>query len=126
MFNVSNALAIFAALLLLKHVSNQQDELKGHTDNLKSTLNFGEKVLESDADVWDVLLSVNKRVDELKEVQADEKPAQHARTDFESVSKETLLKKVNELVGVILPCEASQRTALLKVSLRRSAPQIQL
>ena len=54
--------------LHLKHLDNQQDELQRHTDNLKSVVHFTEKVLEDDREgeyVCDVLLSIDKRVDEL-------------------------------------------------------------
>ncbi len=72
-------------------------------------------------DVADLLLATDKRAEQLDKVRLPEKPVQHSRLAFNSITDEDLLLKANGIVGSVLPCETCvcpPKTVLWMVSLR--------
>ena len=95
----------------LKTLDRQKDELKRHTEALKMAIALTDKLVEMEEGggrAADRLLeALDKRTTELDSTEISHTPERHSHISFETVSDHDLITKASELVGTVIPCEAS-------------------
>ena len=95
----------------LKTLDRQKDELKRHTEALKTAIALTDKLVkmeEGGGRAADRLLeALDKRTTELESTEISHTPERHSHISFETVSDHDLITKANELVGTVIPCQAS-------------------
>ena len=95
----------------LKVLDRQKDELKRHTEALKAAIALTDKLAkmkEGGGRAADRLLeAMDKRTKELESTEISYTPERHSHISFKTVSDDDLIAKANELVGTVIPCEAS-------------------
>ena len=94
----------------LKGLDRQKDELKGHAEALKRAIFLTDKLAETEGGgraAGRLLDALEKRTTELESTTISVTPERHSRISFETVSDGDLIAKANELVGMVIPCEAS-------------------
>ena len=102
----------------LKTLDRQKDELKRHTEALKMAIALTDKVVEMEEGggrAPDRLLeALDKRTTELESTEISDTPERHSHISFETVSDDDLITKANELVGTVIPCEASAQHSFVE------------
>ena len=102
----------------LKTLDRQRDELKRHTEALKTAIALTDKLVEMEEGggrAADRLLeALDKRTTELERAKISDTPKRHSHISFETVSDDDLITKANELVGTVIPCEASAQHSFVE------------
>ena len=99
-------------------MDRQRDELKRHTEALKTAIALTDKLVkmeEGGGRAADRLLeALDKRTTELERAKISDTPDRHSHISFETVSDDDLIAKANELVGTVIPCEASAQHSFVE------------
>ena len=102
----------------LKTLDRQKDELKRHTDALKTAIALTDKLVEMEKGggrAADRLLeTLDKRTTQLERAKISDTPERHSHISFETVTDDELIAKANELVGTVIPCEASAQHSFVE------------
>ena len=73
-----------------------------------------------------LLEALDKRTTELESMEISDIPERHSQICFETVTDDDLIAKANELVGTVIPCEASAQHSFIEgnknKSSRRASP----
>ena len=102
----------------LKTLDRQKDELKRHTEALKTAITLTDKLAqghEGGGKATGCLLeALDKRTTELERAKISDTPERHSHISFETVSDDDMIAKANELVGKVIPCEASAQHSFVE------------
>ena len=102
----------------LKTLDRQKDELKRHTEALKTAIALTNKLAQGQEGggkaAGRLLETLDKRTTELERAKISDTPERHLHISFETVSNDDLIAKANELVGKVIPCEASAQHSLVE------------
>ena len=102
----------------LKTLDRQEEELKRHTEALQMAIALTDKLVEMEEGggrATDRLLeALDKRTTELERAKISHTPERHSHISFETVSDDDLIAKANELVGTVIPCEASAQHSFVE------------
>ena len=105
-------------VIRLKTLDRQKDELKRHIEALKTAIALTDKLVkmeEGGGRASDRLLeALDKRTTELESTEISDTPERHSHISFETVSDDDLIAKANELVGTVIPCEASAQHSFVE------------
>ena len=113
----------------LKTLDRQKDELKRHTEALKTAIALTDKLVEMEEGggrAPDRLLeTLDKRTTELETAKISDTPERHSYISFETVSNDDLITKANELVGTVIPCEASAQHSFVEGNKNKTTQEAQ-
>ena len=102
----------------LKTLDRQKDELKRHTEALKTAIALTDKLAQGQEGggkaAGRLLEALDKRTTELEREKISDIPDRHSHISFETVSDDDLIAKANELVGTVIPCEASAQHSFVE------------
>ena len=102
----------------LKVLDRQKDELKRHTEALKTAIALTDKLAQGQEGggkaAGRLLEALDKRTTELERAKISDSPERHSHISFETVSDDDLIAKANELVGTVIPCEASAQHSFVE------------
>ena len=95
----------------LKALDRQKDELNRHTEALKRAISLTDKQVKAEEGrgraAGRLLEALDKRTTELESTEFSGTPECHSCISFETVSDADLIAKATQLVGTVIPCEAS-------------------
>ena len=105
-------------MVRLKTLDRQKDELKRHTEALKTAIALTDKLAQGQEGggkaAGRLLEALDKRTTELERAKISDTPERHSHISFETVSDDDLIAKANELVGKVIPCEASAQHSFVE------------
>ena len=102
----------------LKTLDRQKDELKRHTEALKTAIALTDKLVKVEEGGGRaparLLEALDKRTTELESMEISDIPERHSHITFETVTDDDLIAKANELVGTVIPCGASAQHSFVE------------
>ena len=105
-------------MVRVKVLDRQKDELKRHIEALKTAIALTDKLVEMEEGggrAADRLLeALDKRTTELERANISNTPERHSHISIETVSDDDLIAMANELVGTVIPGEASAQHSFVE------------